>query len=153
MVRNTRKRCPLFPVQTPLKFPLNNISPDVFCRFYGTGAETWRLVPICSLRTRPWISTQKKPSIDPYAARCDSRIFVYRFRDQSGKFIEQPQWSGTWGRTETAEVPLRQSDQCNDVAIVATRWMGHSHIVPARFSIMETWSFVNKPDDPSHSGK
>uniref|UniRef100_K1S052 Uncharacterized protein n=1 Tax=Magallana gigas TaxID=29159 RepID=K1S052_MAGGI len=43
-----------------------------------------------------------------------------------------------------------QDNRINDVAIVLTRWMGRSHIGPARFSIMENLvcDLVNKLDDP-----
>lgn len=100
------------------------------------------------------LNVYKKASIDPYAASCDSRILVYRFRDQSGKIIESYHDDREHGAGRRL-LRYFHDNRINDVAIVVTRWMGHSHIGPARFSIMENLvsDLVNKLDDPSDSGK
>lgn len=100
------------------------------------------------------LNIYKKTSIDPYAASCDSRILVYRFRDQSGKTIENYHDDREHGAGRRM-LRYLQDNRINDVAIVLTRWMGRSHIGPARFSIMENLvcDLVNKLDDPSDAGK
>lgn len=100
------------------------------------------------------LNIYKKTSIDPYAASCDSRILIYRFCDQSGKTIENYHDDREHGAGRRM-LRYLQDNRINDVAIVLTRWMGRSHIGPARFSIMENLvcDLVNKLDDPSDAGK
>jgi hypothetical protein len=76
----------------------------------------------------------KKVCIDPYVASVDSRILVYRFRNQ-GKIIENYHDDYKHGAGRRL-LKYMQENQIMDATIVVTRWMGE-HIGPQRFSIME----------------
>lgn len=77
----------------------------------------------------------KKVCIDPYVASVDSRILVYRFRDQ-GKIVENNHDDYEHGVGRRL-LRYMQENQIMDAAIVITRWMGE-HIGPQRFNIMES---------------
>ena len=76
----------------------------------------------------------KKVCVDTYVASVDSRILVYRFRNQ-GKIIENYHDDYEHGAGRRL-LKYMQENQIMDAAIVVTRWMGE-HIGPQRFSIME----------------
>lgn len=72
--------------------------------------------------------------IDPYVASVDSRIFIYRFKEQ-WKLIENYHDDGEHGAGRRL-LKYMKENQIMNVAIVVTRWMGEQ-IGPQRFTIME----------------
>jgi putative IMPACT (imprinted ancient) family translation regulator len=69
----------------------------------------------------------KKVCIDPYVASVDSRILVYRFRNQ-GKIIENYHDDYEHGAGRRL-LKYMQENQIMNAAIVVTRWMGE-HVGP-----------------------
>ncbi|XP_062585845.1 uncharacterized protein LOC134247508 [Saccostrea cucullata] len=76
----------------------------------------------------------KKACIDPYVASVDSRILVYRFREND-KVTENYHDDGEHGAGRRL-LKFMQDNQIFNAAIIVTRWMG-DHIGPERFTIME----------------
>ncbi|XP_062602803.1 protein IMPACT homolog [Saccostrea cucullata] len=76
----------------------------------------------------------KKACIDPYVASVDSRILVYRFREND-KVTENYHDDGEHGAGRRL-LKFMQDNQIIYAAFVVTRWMGE-HIGPERFTIME----------------
>lgn len=86
------------------------------------------------------LNIYKKTSIDPYAAES-----WYT----GGKIIEKYHDDREHGAGRRL-LRYLNDNRTIDVAIVVTRWMGHSHIGPVRFFVMQNLvcELVNKLDEP-----